>query len=98
MNPSELERIKDRIPSGWEIVFREEIPFLEKTFRFNSYRSGFEFVIALAVTAEKMNHHPDLTLRYDNVTVVVTTHSKKKLTDLDFSFAEKAEEIFAGRI
>ncbi|MBM9499799.1 4a-hydroxytetrahydrobiopterin dehydratase [Leptospira sp. 201903071] len=98
MNPSELERIKERIPSGWEVDFRENIPFLKKTFPFTSYRSGFEFVSALAAIAEEMDHHPDLTLRYDCVTVEITTHSKKTLTDLDFSFAEKTEEEFTNRI
>ncbi|AOP36600.1 4a-hydroxytetrahydrobiopterin dehydratase [Leptospira tipperaryensis] len=94
MDPSELERIKKRIPSGWEIVSPEEIPVLEKTFHFTSYRSAVEFVNALAAIAEKMDHHPDLILRYNTVKVEVTTHSKKAITELDLSFVEKTEEVF----
>ncbi len=91
MDPSELKRIEERTPSGWKISFRGEVPVLEKIFCFRSYKSAVEFVNALAGIAEEMDHHPDLTLRYDSVTVEITTHSKRTITDLDLSFVEKVE-------
>lgn len=92
MDPLELERIERRIPSGWEVLLRDGAPLLVKNFRFSSYKSGVDFVNALVKIADLMDHHPDLTLRYDSVLVEIGTHSEKAITDLDFSFVEKVEQ------
>ncbi|EMY78506.1 4a-hydroxytetrahydrobiopterin dehydratase [Leptospira weilii serovar Ranarum str. ICFT] len=94
MNESELKNLRERIPSGWEIKFRENVPFLFKTFSFQTYLAGVEFVNALANVAERLNHHPDLFLSYRKVAVEIFTHSKNTITDLDLRFAEEAEKVF----
>ncbi|AXR62753.1 4a-hydroxytetrahydrobiopterin dehydratase [Leptospira mayottensis] len=95
-NNADLELFKQKLPSGWEIRFRTEIPFLSKTFIFPTYLSGLEFVNSLAHIAERFDHHPDIFLTYRKVTVEIFTHSKNTITDLDLRFAEEAETIRHG--
>ncbi|EMJ96573.1 4a-hydroxytetrahydrobiopterin dehydratase [Leptospira alstonii] len=91
MNESELKSLSERIPSGWEVKLRENVPFLSKTFSFNTYLGGVEFVNALANVAEGLDHHPDIFLGYRKVTVEIFTHSKNTITDLDLRFVGEAE-------
>lgn len=94
MAPSELNDLKEKIPSGWEVRFREDVPFLSKTYSFNNYLSGVRFVDSLAEIAEKMDHHPDILLVYRKVTVEIFTHSKNTVTDLDLRFVHEAEKDY----
>ncbi|TGL99924.1 4a-hydroxytetrahydrobiopterin dehydratase [Leptospira barantonii] len=94
MTSSELNDLKDKIPPGWEVRFREEVPFLSKTYSFNDYLGGVRFVDSLADLAETMDHHPDILLVYRKVTVEIFTHSKKTITDLDLRFVHEADTLF----
>ncbi|TGL78061.1 4a-hydroxytetrahydrobiopterin dehydratase [Leptospira yasudae] len=94
MNDRELQDLKEKIPSGWEVRFRENVPFLYKTYSFNEYMGGVEFVNALANIAERMDHHPDLFLTYRKVAVEIFTHSKNSVTDLDLRFVQEAEKVY----
>lgn len=94
MNDRELQDLKEKIPSGWEVRFRENVPFLYKTYSFNKYMGGVEFVNALANIAERMDHHPDLFLTYRKVAVEIFTHSKNSVTDLDLRFVQEAEKVY----
>jgi 4a-hydroxytetrahydrobiopterin dehydratase len=46
------------------------------------------FVNSVALLAEKLNHHPDIDIRWNTVTLVLSTHSAGGLTDLDMKLAE----------
>ena len=61
--------------------------------KFPSYLAGVEFVQKAAQIAEEMNHHPDIYLGWRKVTLRISTHSKKGLTDLDFKFAQQVEAL-----
>ena len=53
------------------------------------------FVRRVAKRAEKNQHHPDIDVRYDKVTLKLTTHDEGGLTEEDFTLAEQCDEIFA---
>ena len=53
------------------------------------------FVRRVAKRAEKNQHHPDIDIRYDKVTLALTTHDEGGLTEKDFTLAEQCDEIFA---
>ncbi len=46
------------------------------------------FVQSVALLAEKANHHPDIVIQWNKVTLVLSTHSAGGLTDKDFSLAK----------
>ena len=52
-----------------------------------------DFVNELAPVAEEMNHHPDLAISWDTVTVTITTHSEGGLTAADFELAEQIDGL-----
>jgi 4a-hydroxytetrahydrobiopterin dehydratase len=67
---------------------------LTKTFRMAAYSQGVLFANAVALMAERLNHHPDMTIRYDTVEVALRTHDAGGgLTGYDFELARRVEAI-----
>jgi len=42
-----------------------------------------------------MNHHPDIDIRFDQVTLTLTTHDEGGITEKDFSLARQCDEVFS---
>ena len=61
----------------WEEVSGKLI----KTFYFKDYEEVMSFVTNVMKIADKQNHHPDMTVHYDNVKLSITDHEKGKVTD-----------------
>lgn len=76
---------------GWNV----EEGKVTKTFEFKSYASGVVFAVAVANVADKMDHHPDLTIGYQKVTVAVSTHDVQGISPLDFELASGVDHLFA---
>ena len=72
---------------GW----RREGDAIVKQFERGDFAGSVDFVNAIAPGAEEMNHHPDLAISWDTVTVTITTHSAGGLTLNDFELARKVE-------
>ncbi|MDV6236352.1 4a-hydroxytetrahydrobiopterin dehydratase [Leptospira ellisii] len=83
--------LKERLPPGWEVRFRDRVPHLFKIYSFDHYLSGVKFASALAEIAEKMDHHPDLLLSYRKVSVEIFTHFKQGITEQDLRFSQACE-------
>jgi 4a-hydroxytetrahydrobiopterin dehydratase len=66
---------------------------LVKIFQKNSFKEAIDFVIALAKLAEEANHHPDIRIQYNKVTVALTTHDSHGVTGKDFLLAQQIEMI-----
>lgn len=64
---------------------------LRKTFSFKSFRGSLAFVVQVAMIAETMDHHPDIDIRYDKVTLTLSTHSAGGLTEKDFLLAQEID-------
>jgi 4a-hydroxytetrahydrobiopterin dehydratase len=68
---------------------------LLRTFKFNGFLKGIDFVNQVAKKAQKMNHHPDIDIRFDQVTLTLTTHDEGGITEKDFSLAKQCDEVFS---
>lgn len=66
---------------------------LTKTVKKKDFARAMGFVQGVALIAEKMNHHPDIDIRWNTVTLVLTTHSKGGLTALDFECAKNINTL-----
>ena len=64
-----------------------------RTFQFRDFATAMEFVKAVADLAEKADHHPDIDIRYNKVRLILSTHSKGGLTELDFNLAERIDTL-----
>jgi 4a-hydroxytetrahydrobiopterin dehydratase len=62
---------------------------IERTVEFDDFSQAIDFVNGIAELAEEMEHHPDIDIRYNKVRVILSTHSKGGLTELDFDLAER---------
>jgi 4a-hydroxytetrahydrobiopterin dehydratase len=56
---------------------------VSRTFTFANFNESMGFVVRVALAAETTDHHPDIDIRWNRVTLVLSTHSEGALTDLD---------------
>ncbi len=64
---------------------------LQRTFRFDDFAGSMAFVARIAKMAERMKHHPDIMIRYNKVTLTLTTHDAGGLTEQDFTAARDTD-------
>ena len=68
---------------------------ITRIFQFKGFLDSISFVRRIATKAEKTQHHPDINIRWNKVTLVLTTHDEGGLTEKDFSMARQCDEVFA---
>jgi len=66
---------------------------ITRTFEFKDFVAAMKFVNATARAAEKACHHPDIDIRWNKVTLLLTTHDSGGLTANDFALAQKIDEM-----
>ncbi len=81
--------------SGWKINNNDGIDQLTKVFKFNSYIKALEFAKAVALLAEKEDHHPKIVLEWGSVEVYWWSHKINGLHKNDFICAAKTEDLHA---
>lgn len=86
----ELTRLAELVGSGWRVV---EEHHLEKEFKFKDFAEALAFTNRVGALAERVNHHPDIFLTWGKVKLTLWTHSINGLTESDFIFAAKAENL-----
>jgi len=65
-----------------------------RTFKFEGFLNSIAFVRRIARKAQKLNHHPDIDIRFDQVTLALTTHDEGGLTAKDFTLARQCDDVF----
>jgi len=66
---------------------------LQRTFEFEDFRASMRFVNAVAEEAEKAQHHPDIMIRYNKVTLTLSTHDAGGITQKDFDLAKVTDGL-----
>ena len=69
---------------------------LNGVFQFDNFVQAMEFVNKIADAAEAANHHPDIVINYNKVTLALVSHDSGGVTQRDIRMAGKINEI-AGR-
>lgn len=64
-----------------------------RTIVLKDFVSAMGFVQSVALLAEKADHHPDIDIRWNTVTLVLSTHSEGGLTQKDFALAEQINSL-----
>lgn len=78
-----------KIP-GWTL---EDSGSIMRRIRFSHFGEALAFVNQVGRFAEDANHHPDIDIRRDQVTLRLFTHDKSGLTGKDFALAQKINQI-----
>jgi 4a-hydroxytetrahydrobiopterin dehydratase len=81
---SALDQLKGWHLQNGEIVGNFELP---------TFPAALLFVSAVGHLAETAGHHPDITIKYRNVTLALTTHDAKGLTVKDFALAQQINQL-----
>ncbi len=66
---------------------------IARTFQFKDFPAAVKFVDAVAVAAESAWHHPDIDIRWNKVTLTLTTHDAGGLTQKDFDLARQFDQL-----
>lgn len=75
--------------SGWSL----EGGMLKKTYAFPDFAAAMQFVNAVADRAEAADHHPDIDIRYNKVTLGLVTHDSSGITQKDLDLAREADQV-----
>jgi 4a-hydroxytetrahydrobiopterin dehydratase len=66
---------------------------ISRTFVFKDFPAAMQFVNAVAEIAEAAQHHPDVDIRWNKVTLALTTHDAGGLTEKDFALARQCDAL-----
>jgi len=69
---------------------------IARTFSFKGYPEALGFVVTLGAHAQKVDHHPELTLSWGKVSITLSTHDAGGVTQLDLDFAATADAFFGS--
>lgn len=88
LNDTEISEALTGVP-GWAQSGKE----IASTFEFKDFSGSIDFVNKVAELAEAANHHPDVAISWNRVTLTLSTHSQGGLTDGDFGLARQIDGI-----
>ncbi len=81
-------------PKFIDIMWKEEDNKLKKDYEFDNFVEAFGFMTKVAMIAEKMNHHPQMTNTYNKVNFELSTHDAgNKVTNKDRKLAEAIDKL-----
>lgn len=86
----EIKKLLDELGNGWVVVGNRHI---EKEYVFDDFRQALDFTNRVGELAEQQGHHPDVYLAWGKVKLTLWTHKIDGLTESDFVFAAKADEL-----
>jgi 4a-hydroxytetrahydrobiopterin dehydratase len=69
---------------------------IERIFQFPNFVDAMIFVNNIAQAAEEANHHPDITINYNKVTLQLISHDSGGVTSRDIKMAARINEVAGG--
>ena len=90
LSEEEINASLERAPE-WSAVSEA----IQRTYHFADFVASMIFVNRVAEAAESTQHHPDILVRYDKVTLTLATHDAGGITEKDFALAAQADGFYA---
>jgi 4a-hydroxytetrahydrobiopterin dehydratase len=93
--PLDAREISDALADlpGWSLAEDR----LTRAYTLDGHLPAMAMLVHIAAVQEELNHHADLGLVYNRLTIAVNTHSEGgRVTELDTELAHRIEEIAAG--
>ena len=90
LTPGEIEKYQKELKTSWEVVENKKI---KKEFVFKNFKQAMAFVNEVADLAEFEGHHPDIYIFWNKVTLELSTHAIKGLSENDFIMAAKIDSV-----
>jgi 4a-hydroxytetrahydrobiopterin dehydratase len=86
----EIQELLVQLGRDWTVV---DDHHLHKEYRLEDFAGALALTNRIAAIAEEQNHHPDIYLAWGKVAITIWTHKIDGLTESDFVFAAKCEEV-----
>ncbi len=88
LTPAEIKAALPSLPD-----WKKKGANIVRNFQFKDFVQAIKFVGAVAKLAEQVNHHPDIDIRWNQVTLTLSTHSEGGLTEKDLALAQKFDGL-----
>ena len=88
LTDSEIQQALSNL-KGWQ----RQGKAIERIFEFPDFKAAMQFVNKIADAAEQANHHPDIDIRYNKVTMALVSHDAGGVTQRDVKMARRINEI-----
>jgi 4a-hydroxytetrahydrobiopterin dehydratase len=88
----EIKREIEGLGGGWELKEDKVV----KSFQFSSFMNAIKFVNNVAKIAEKVNHHPIITINWRTVKLSLKSFDVNAITKRDINLAKEIEKALAN--
>jgi len=89
LNEQEIQAKIATIDGDWKVKGK----FIHREIVFKNFIEAFSFMTAVALLAEKANHHPDWKNSYNKVTIALSSHDADGITNKDFDLAKAIDKV-----
>ena len=89
LSEAEIRQVLQQLP-GW----KQNGKAIDRVFQFENFVKAMEFVNHIAEAAEAVNHHPDILINYNKVTLALISHDSGGVTQRDIKMAGRINELF----
>jgi 4a-hydroxytetrahydrobiopterin dehydratase len=89
LSEQEVQKALQTLPS-----WTKSGTIIKRQFEFADFKNAMVFVNRVAEAAERANHHPDITINYNKVTMALTSHDSGGVTHRDIRLAGEISRIF----
>lgn len=87
---AELQTLFEALGNDWRVIDEHQ---LEKEYKFKNFQGALDFTNKVGELAETVDHHPEICLTWGRARITIWTHSIGGLSEADFVFAAKADEL-----
>ena len=84
MNQLEIDNNLSLLNNRWKLINNK----IQINIEFSNFDNAFNFMKEIAKECDRLNHHPLWTNEYNRLEVILFTHDKGSITELDFKLAE----------
>ena len=91
LNQQEIQTKLATIDTAWKVKGK----FIHREIVFKNFIDAFSFMTAVALLAEKANHHPDWENAYNKVIISLSTHDAGGITEKDFALAKGIDNVLS---
>jgi 4a-hydroxytetrahydrobiopterin dehydratase len=77
--------------SNWSLS--DDTTSISTQFELADFVAALDLVNQVGHEAEQRNHHPDIDIRWNTVTLVLSTHSEGGLTSADLELAQRINDV-----
>jgi 4a-hydroxytetrahydrobiopterin dehydratase len=91
VDQSRIDEALAELDPGWSGT----TDHLERDIEFADFLTAVQFIDEIAPVCEERDHHPDLTLSWRRLSIMLTTHSADGVTEADLALAAELDRIAA---